>query len=68
MTTESLVICIHKANAVDAMSPSYTLQVGKGETLTSTVVRLLECPGIDHYDACFLFGQRLRTQISNSRA
>ena len=51
LTTESLEISIHKGNAVDAMSPAYTFHVGKGETLISTVVRLLEYPGIDHYDA-----------------
>ena len=33
------------------MSPAYTLYVGKSETLISTVVRLLEYPGIDHFDA-----------------
>ena len=51
LTTESLEISIHKGNAVDAMSPAYTFHVGKGETLISTVVRLLEYSGIDHYDA-----------------
>jgi hypothetical protein len=52
LTTESLVICIHKGSAVDVMSPAHTIHVGKGAALISSVVRLLEYDHIyDHYDA-----------------
>ena len=51
LTTESLVICIHKGSAVDVMSPAHTIHVGKGAALISSVVRLLEYDHTDHYDA-----------------
>ena len=51
LTTESLVICIHKENAVDIMSPAHTIHVGKGATLISNVVRLVEYDHLNHYDA-----------------
>ena len=51
LAIENLVIYVHSANARNTMLPAYTLHVGNGAALISTVLRLFEYDDKDHYDA-----------------
>ena len=50
LTTESLVICIHKGSAGDTMIPAHTVHVGNSAALISSVLRLFKYENRDHYD------------------